>query len=304
MKVRGTLGPMEQLLEEYLRYLTVERGLAENSLAAYARDLCRITGHLKHAGAGAFQEISRGQVARLLLTLREEGLAPRTVARHIASLRGLFRFLLAQGHVKDDPTAHLESPSPWMRLPGVLSQEEVERLLAALVTSNPLGIRDKAMLEVLYAAGLRVSELVTLRLSDVDLEVGYVHCQGKGSKGRVVPLGRNAQTAVRQYLAASRPHLQRGRSSPVLFLNRLGWPMTRQGFWKLLRAHAVAAGIDRRVSPHTLRHSFATHLLERGADLRAVQMMLGHADISTTQIYTHVSRAHLKAVYNRYHPRA
>ncbi len=295
---------MEQLIEEYLRYLTVERGLAENSLAAYARDLRRITGHLKHAGSSALQEVSRGQVARLLLTLREEGLAPRTVARHIASLRGLFRFLLAQGHVKDDPTAHLESPSPWMRLPGVLSQEEVERLLAALVTSNPLGIRDKAMLEVLYAAGLRVSELVTLRLSDVDLEVGYVRCQGKGGKDRVVPLGSDAQTAVRQYLATSRPHLQKGRSSPVLFLNRLGGPMTRQGFWKLLRAHAVAAGIDRRVTPHTLRHSFATHLLERGADLRAVQMMLGHADISTTQIYTHVSRAHLKAVYNRYHPRA
>lgn len=295
---------MEQLIEEYLRYLTVERGLAENSLAAYARDLRRITGHLKHAGAGAFQEVSRGQVARLLLTLREEGLAPRTVARHIASLRGLFRFLLAQGHVKDDPTAHLESTSPWMRLPGVLSQEEVERLLAALVTSNPRGIRDKAMLEVLYAAGLRVSELVTLRLSDVDLEVGYVRCQGKGGKDRVVPLGSDAQTAVRRYLATSRPHLQKGRSSPVLFLNRFGRPLTRQGFWKLLRAHAVAAGIDRRVTPHTLRHSFATHLLERGADLRAVQMMLGHADISTTQIYTHVSRAHLKTVYNRYHPRA
>jgi len=295
---------MEQLIEEYLRYLTVERGLAENSLAAYARDLRRITGHLKHAGSSAFQEVSRGQVARLLLTLREEGLAPRTVARHIASLRGLFRFLLAQGHVKDDPTAHLESTSPWMRLPGVLSQEEVERLLAALVTSTPLGIRDKAMLEVLYAAGLRVSELVTLRLSDVDLEVGYVRCQGKGGKDRVVPLGSDAQAAVRRYLATSRPHLQKGRSSPVLFLNRLGRPLTRQGFWKLLRAHAVAAGIDRRVTPHTLRHSFATHLLERGADLRAVQMMLGHADISTTQIYTHVSRAHLKAVYNRYHPRA
>jgi integrase/recombinase XerD len=186
----------------------------------------------------------------------------------------------------------------------VLSQEEVERLLAAPPASNPLGLRDKAMLEVLYAAGLRVSELVTLRLSDVDLEVGYVRCQGKGEKDRVVPLGRDAQTAVRRYLAGSRPHLQRGRSTPVLFLNRLGWPLTRQGFWKLLRAYATAAGIDRRVTPHTLRHSFATHLLERGADLRAVQMMLGHADISTTQIYTHVSRAHLKAVYDRYHPRA
>lgn len=295
---------MEQLIEEYLRYLAVERGLAENSLAAYERDLRRIVGFFKRTGADSFQEVSRGQVARLLLALREEGLSPRTVARHTSSLRVLYRYLLTQDHVKEDPTAHIESSSPWMRLPGVLSQEETVRLLAAPPGDTPLGLRDKAMLELLYAAGLRVSEMVTLRLSDVDLEVGYVHCQGKGGKDRVVPLGRDAQTAVRQYLANARSHLQRGRSSATLFLNRSGYPLTRQGFWKLLRAHATAAGIDRRVTPHTLRHSFATHLLERGADLRAVQAMLGHADISTTQIYTHVSRAHLKTVYNRYHPRA
>lgn len=295
---------MEQLIEEYLRFLAVERGLAENSLAAYARDLRWTAGYFKQVGIDSFRDVSRGQVARLLLTLREEGRAPRTVARHTSSLRGLYRYLLAQGFVKEDPTAHLESPSPWMRLPVVLSQEEVGWLLATPRSSSPLGLRDKAMLELLYAAGLRVSELVTLRLSDINLEVGYVHCQGKGGKDRVVPLGREAQTAVRRYLATSRPHLQRGRSSPALFLGRFGWPLTRQGVWKLIRAYAVAAGIDRKVTPHTLRHSFATHLLECGADLRAVQMMLGHADISTTQIYTHVSRAHLKAVYNRYHPRA
>lgn len=231
-------------------------------------------------------------------------MSPRTVARHTSSLRGLYRYLLTQGYVKEDPTAHLESSSPWVRLPGVLSQEEVERLLATPPTSHPLGLRDKAMLELLYAAGLRVTEMVTLRLSDVDLEVGFVRCQGKGGKDRVVPLGRNAQAAVRRYLETSRSHLQRGRSSSTLFLNRSGYPLTRQGVWKLLRAYATAAGIDRRVTPHTLRHSFATHLLERGADLRAVQVMLGHADISTTQIYTHVSRAHLKTIYNRYHPRA
>jgi integrase/recombinase XerD len=295
---------MDNLIDEYLRFLTVERGLAENSLAAYGRDLRRIAGYFKQAGAGSFQEVSRGLVARLLLTLREEGLAPRTVARRTSSLRGLYRYLLTQGHVKEDPTAHLETPSPWVRLPGVLSQEEVKRLLAAPPAGNPLGLRDKAMLELLYAAGLRVSEMVTLRLSDVDLEAGYVRCQGKGGKDRVVPLGRDAQAAVRRYLDTSRPHLQGRRSSPVLFLNRYGWPLTRQGVWKLLRAYATEAGIDRRVTPHTLRHSFATHLLEGGADLRAVQMMLGHADISTTQIYTHVSRAHLKSVYDRYHPRA
>jgi integrase/recombinase XerD len=295
---------MEQLIADYLAYLAVERGLAENSLAAYRRDLRRTAGFLKQAGAGSFPEVNRALVARLLFWLREERLAPRTVARHIASLRGLFRYLLAQGHMKEDPTAHLESPSPWARLPGVLSQDEVERLLAAPLTSGHAGIRDKAMLELLYAAGLRVSELVTLRLADVDLEVGYVRCHGKGSKERVVPLGGEAQSWVRRYLASARPLLAKGQSSPSLFLSRFGRPLTRQGFWKLLRAYGAAAGIDRRVTPHTLRHSFATHLLERGADLRAVQMMLGHADISTTQIYTHVSRSHLKAVYDRYHPRA
>ena len=295
---------MEELIAEYLAYLAAERGLAENSVAAYGRDLRRMAGFLKGAGASSFPEVNRGLVARLLFWLREEGLAPRTVARHIASLRGLFRYLLLQSHVREDPTAHIESPSPWVRLPGVLSQDEVERLLAAPLTSNHSGIRDKAMLELLYAAGLRVSELVSLRLSDVDLEVGYVRCWGKGSKERVVPLGAEAQTWARRYLASARPVLARGQSSSALFLNRFGRPLTRQGFWKLLRTYARAAGIGRRVTPHTLRHSFATHLLERGADLRAVQMMLGHADISTTQIYTHVSRSHLKAVYDRYHPRA
>lgn len=295
---------MEQLIAEYLTYLAVERGLAENSLSAYRRDLQRTSGYLKQTGATSFSEVDRGLVARFLFWLREEGLAPRTVARHIASLRGLFRYLLAEGHVQEDPTAHLEASSPWARLPGVLSQDEVGHLLAAPPTGTHPGLRDKAMLEVLYAAGLRVSELVTLRLSDVDLEVGYVRCQGKGSKERVVPLGAEAQKWVRLYLSSARPVLAKGQSNSALFLNRFGRPLTRQGFWKILRVYAQAAGIDRRVTPHTIRHSFATHLLERGADLRAVQMMLGHADISTTQIYTHVSRAHLKAVYDRYHPRA
>jgi integrase/recombinase XerD len=298
------MGSMQRLVNEYLAYLAVERGLAENSVAAYRRDLRRTVGYLIGAGASAFPEVGRGLVARLLFRLREEGLAPRTVARHVASLRGFFRYLLTQGHITDDPTAHLESPSPWTRLPGALSEREVEQLLGAPPTSEHGGVRDKAMLELLYAAGLRVSELVTLRLSDVDLEVGYVRCRGKGSKERVIPLGAKAQSWVRRYLASARPRLARGGVNPSLFLNRLGRPLTRQGLWKILRGHARAAGIDRRVTPHTLRHSFATHLLEHGADLRAVQMMLGHADISTTQIYTHISRAHLKAVYDRYHPRA
>jgi integrase/recombinase XerD len=295
---------MKRAIAEYLAYLATERGLAANSVAAYARDLRRMADYLERAGAGSFAEVNRARVARLLLWLREEGLAPRTVSRHVASLRGLFRYLLTTGYTRDDPTAHLETSSPWTRLPGVLGQQEVARLLAAPPTGHRSGIRDKAMLELLYAAGLRVSELVALRLSDVDLEVGYVRCQGKGAKERVVPVGAEAQRWVRRYLDSARSPLTRGRPSPSLFLSRLGRPLTRQGFWKILRGYARAAGIERRVTPHTLRHSFATHLLERGADLRAVQMMLGHADISTTQVYTHVSRAHLKKIYDRYHPRA
>lgn len=222
---------MDTLIEEYLRHLAVERGLAENSLAAYGRDLRRIVGYLKQAGADSFHEVSRVRVACVLLRLREEGLSPRTISRHTSSLRGLYRYLLLQGRVQEDPTAHIESSSPWFRLPGVLSQEEVERLLAVPPTSTVLGLRDKAMLELLYAAGLRVSEMVTLRLSDVDLEVGYVRCQGKGGKDRVIPLGRAAQAAVRRYLDTSRLRLQKGRSDSTLFLNRSGYPLTRQGFW-------------------------------------------------------------------------
>jgi integrase/recombinase XerD len=300
-----TLKPaMDPLVADYLAYLRIERGLASNTLEAYARDLRRVMVCLREAGVTSFREVHRALVARLLLWLREQGLAPRTIARHVSSVRGLFRYLLARGEVEDDPTSHVESRAPWSRLPAVLSQEEVKRLLMAPPTSDAAGLRDKAMLELLYACGLRVSELVDLKLSEVELEVGYVRCRGKGGKERVVPLGSEAQRWLRRYLASARPRLARGLSSPALFLNHLGRPLTRQGFWKLLRAHARAAGLDRRVTPHTIRHSFATHLLERGADLRAVQMMLGHADISTTQIYTRVSRAHLKAVYDRYHPRA
>jgi integrase/recombinase XerD len=294
----------ERLIAEYLMHLAVERGLAENTLAGYRRDLRRIAGYLKRAEVGSLQGVSRATVARVLYWLREDGLAPRSVARHVASLRGLFQYLLVGERIREDPTAHLESPRPWTRLPGVLNRDEMERLLHAPQTRTHFGLRDRAMLEVLYAAGLRVSELVGLRLPDVNMEVGYVRCRGKGAKERVVPIGREAQRWLGRYLASARPRLARGHSSPALFLNHLGRPLTRQGVWKLLRTHAGSAGIGRRVTPHTFRHSFATHLLERGADLRAVQMMLGHADISTTQIYTHVSRGRLKEVYDRCHPRA
>jgi integrase/recombinase XerD len=225
------------------------------------------------------------------------------VARHLSAIRQFHRFLAGAGGAAPDPTAHVEAARPWRKLPDVLSPSDVERLLAA-APRTPAELRDQAMLEVMYASGLRVSELVGLRLGDPDLEAGVVRVLGKGSKERLVPLGEVAAASLAAYLSRGRPRLARERPSPYLFLGRHGRNLTRQACWLMLKRRARLAGIGRRVTPHTLRHSFATHLLERGADLRSVQLMLGHADIGTTQIYTHVSRAHLQAVYTKYHPRA
>jgi len=293
----------EPLLDRFLEHLVVERGLAQNSLDAYRRDLTRYAGHVRDRKL-ALTALDRTVIPRYLLALREAGLNPRSVARHLSAIRQFHRFLVREGLAAEDPTAHLESPRPWRRLPGVLSGEEVERLLTPRPLTTPQAVRDRAMLEVLYASGLRVSELVGLRLSDLDLHVGVVHVLGKGNKERLVPLGDAAMESLRTYLAQGRPRLEKGRASPHLFLGRHGRGLTRQMFWILLGRYARAAGITKRVTPHTLRHSFATHLLERGADLRIVQLMLGHADIGTTQIYTHLSRAHLKAIYDKFHPRA
>ena len=294
---------MESYIDRFLEHLVVERGLAQNSLEAYRRDLVRYAGYL----TGRRRQITaldRAEVPRYLLILREAGLSPRSVARHLSAIRQFHRFLVREGHATEDPTAHLESPRPWRRLPTVLSSEEVERLLAPRDATSPQQYRDGAMLEVLYASGLRVSELVGLRLADLDLTVGIIRVVGKGDKERLVPLGDAAVTSLRAYLTHGRPRLERRRASPHLFLGRHGRKLTRQMFWRLLKRYVGAAGIAKRVTPHTLRHSFATHLLEHGADLRSVQMMLGHADIATTQIYTHLSRAHLKAIYDKHHPRA
>ncbi len=289
-------------LDPFLEYLVVERGLAQNTLEAYRQDLTRYTEYLAARGK-APERLDRGDVPRYLLSLREAGLSPRSVARHLSAIRRFHRFLAGAGGAAEDPTAHVEAGRPWRRLPDVLSPAEVERLLTASPAS-PLELRDQAMLELMYASGLRVSELVGLRLGDADLEVGIVRVMGKGSKERLVPLGEVAAASLGAYLSRGRPALAKGRPSPVLFMGRHGRGITRQMFWQILKRRARAAGIQRRVSPHTLRHSFATHLLERGADLRSVQLMLGHADIGTTQIYTHVSRAHLQAIYAKYHPRA
>ena len=226
------------------------------------------------------------------------------MARQLVSLRAFYRFLLEEDSIAADPTAHLESPRLWKRLPGYLTLEEVERLLAQPDPRTPAGLRDAAMLELLYAAGLRASELIRVQVSDIQFEMGFLRCLGKGNKTRLIPVGKKALAILERYLATGRPKLARQQAASYLFVNQRGRPLTRQGFWKLLRAYGRAAGIRSRVAPHRLRHSFATHLLERGADLRSVQLLLGHADISTTQIYTHVAQERLKQVYRAHHPRA
>jgi integrase/recombinase XerD len=291
------------ILDAFLEHLVVERGLAQNSLEAYRRDLDRYLAYLASRGLD-LTALDRIEVPRYLLALREASLSPRSVARHLSAIRQFHRFLVREGTAKSDPTAHVDSPRPWRRLPAVLSIADVDRLLAAEVPATPQGLRDRAMLELMYASGLRVSELVGLKLADVDLAVGVVRVVGKGNKERLVPMGDAAAARLRAYLADGRPRLETGRPSAFLFLGRHGRGLTRQAFWQLIKRQAAAAGIRKSVTPHTLRHSFATHLLERGADLRAVQLMLGHADIGTTQLYTHVSRARLKALYEKHHPRA
>lgn len=294
---------MRSHVAAFLNYVRVERGLAANSVAAYRRDLEKFARFCEERRLG-LERVGRQQVADFLGRLYQQGLDSRSVARALVAVRNFFRFLRQEEILKHDPTEHVESPRTWKRLPKFLSMEEVERLLAAAPDRTPRGLRDQAMLEVLYATGVRVSELVNLKVSDVQLEAGYLRCLGKGNKERVVPLGRKAASALEAYLRNGRPRLGKRGGSAHLFLSQRGRGMTRQNFWRLLAARARAAGIRARLTPHVLRHSFATHLLERGADLRAVQLLLGHADISTTQIYTHVAQERLREIYRTHHPRA
>jgi integrase/recombinase XerD len=287
----------------YLRHLEVERRMATNTLAAYERDLRRLT---RHAAAGdrLVVRLSRSDLETFVREAMTSGLSPTSTARLVAAIRGFYRFLRLIDGVATNPAEDLSAPRTFTALPHFLSLEEVDALLAAPDVTEPAGLRDRALIEVLYATGLRVSELVNLRVTDVHLDRAYVQCTGKGSKQRVVPLGDQAIAWVRRYLAEARPQLIGPRDTPWLFVNaRRGGRLTRGGFWKLLRAHGQRAGVRGSLSPHVLRHSFATHLLERGADLRAIQTMLGHADLSTTQIYTHVLEARLRQVYDTFHPR-
>jgi len=293
--------PWRRLVERYLDHLAAERGLAGNTVAAYRRDLVALGEALAAEGRDL---VSAGptDLAAQVRRMRRAGLSPRTISRAVSAARGFYAHLVAEGERADDPAADLATPKLLQRLPTVLSEAQVEALLQAPDPATELGLRDRAMIELLYATGLRVSELVSLRLPQLRLDQGFLLAFGKGSKERVVPVGESAEGWLGRYFREARPELERGRSDAV-FLSRLGRAMTRQGFWDNLRRHARAAGV-KKVSPHVLRHSFATHLLEHGADLRAVQEMLGHADISTTQIYTHIHQQRLKSLYERFHPRA
>lgn len=293
---------MSALVDAYLAQLAVERRLSPHTVASYARDLAQLA--RAAAGRGVpVERLERPALEAAVRALMGQGRSPRSVARAVACFRGFYRFLVVSGHRATNPAADLVAPRAWRTLPRFLTVEEVDRLLAAPDAAGPRGLRDRAMLEVLYATGLRASELVSLRVQDVNLEGGFVTAMGKGRKQRLVPLGAEAAAWVRRYLGQARPALLGRRPSPWLFVNARGGGLSRVGFWKILKGYAARAGLSRTLSPHVLRHSFATHLLERGADLRAIQMMLGHADLSTTQIYTHLLDARLRAVYEKYHPR-
>jgi integrase/recombinase XerD len=293
------------VIDTYLTYLRDVRRMAANTVESYARDLAALAAFAEQRGRPA-EDLERRDLEAFVRGLMSSGLSPRSVARAVACVRGFFRFATIERKRDVNPADDLQSPRAWTSLPKFLDLDDVDRLLAQPDVSTPRGVRDKALIELLYATGLRVSELVALKPGDLHLHEGYLSCVGKGDKERVVPIGQTAIDWIERYARDARPQLlQRRKSSPWLFVNaRDGGPLSRVGFWKVLKEYGMKAGIGRELSPHVLRHSFATHLLERGADLRAIQAMLGHADLSTTQIYTHVLEARLRAVYDRFHPRS
>ena len=297
---------MEDQLKDFMHFLIVEKGLANNTILAYERDLRSYLHYLKNVESiSSFNEVQRVHIVHFLGFLKEQGKSSKTLARHVASVRAFHQFLLRDKASEHDPTVHIEPPKLERSLPKVLNLKEVEKLLDSPKANDHYGLRDKAMLELLYATGIRVSELISLNLGNVQLTMGFIRVTGQGDKERIIPLGKTATDAIMQYLEQGRPHFEKNKQRELaLFLNHQGKRLTRQGFWKILKKCANEAGIDKELTPQTLRHSFATHLLENGADLRAVQEMLGHADISTTQIYTQVTKTRLKDVYSKFHPRA
>ncbi|MBI9086942.1 MAG: site-specific tyrosine recombinase XerD [Desulfobacterales bacterium] len=291
------------LCDQFINYLLVEKGLSKNSVEAYSADLRQYFDFLRLEKTLQPSESDTELILRHLIAMRDNGLGARSRARHLVTIRGFYRFLIQEKQIASDPSRLLDLPKCGLKLPDVLTVSDVEKLLAAPDFKTTLGARNAAMIELIYAAGLRVSELINLKLIDINLEAGFVRVMGKGSKERLVPIGTHAINKIKNYLMEARSEQLKGQSSPYLFVARAGKPMTRQAFWKLLRQIALTAGITKDVTPHSLRHSFASHLLDGGADLRAVQVMLGHVDIATTQIYTHVARSRLSEAHDKFHPR-
>ncbi|MGI6066553.1 MAG: site-specific tyrosine recombinase XerD [Bacillota bacterium] len=295
---------MITFLENFLNYLSVEKGLAVNTCSSYELDIKSFFSFLKTKSISNINSVTRHHIIGYLLKLKKEGKSTATSARHMAAIKSFFHFLLAEKVITEDPTVNLETPKLAKVIPRVLSQKETELLLKQPNVLSDVGRRDKAMLELLYGTGMRVSELINLNLQDINLDLGYLRCFGKGSKERIVPIGSFAEQAINEYLVLSRAKLVKKNKESALFVNWRGKRLTRQGFWKILKEYACRAGIETILTPHTLRHSVATHMLENGADLRTVQELLGHADITTTQIYTHLTKGRLKNVYDNCHPRA
>jgi len=295
---------MEQYLKDFIYHLSVEKGLADNTLDSYQRDLRKYLQFLQAQNINSFGQTSRRQITAYLSEQQSKGLAPSTITRSLASIRSFYQYLLKEQIITENPAVELESPKSEKKLPHVLSFQDIELLLEQPRTDCIIGMRDKAMLELIYATGIRVSELVSLNLNHANIKMGFLRCDGKGGKERMIPLGSVAIKSLQDYLKYSREKYVKNKEEKALFLNQHGNRLTRQGFWKILKKYVLRAGINTEITPHTLRHSFATHLLENGADLRSVQEMLGHADISTTQIYTQVTRKKIKEIYDQAHPRA
>jgi integrase/recombinase XerD len=294
---------MKEFITSFLDYLSVERGLAKNTIMAYREDLEAYAAFLSSKGMTSVSASGKNDIINFMFSQKDQGIAANSIARRLAAIRMFYRFLVRERVLKEDPTSLIDSPKLWKKIPETLSVNEIEALLAQPEMRTLQGIRDRAILETLYATGMRVSEAVNLKLDDLNLDVGFLRCIGKGNKERIIPLGKKAITSVSKYMTSVRPALLKKKSCDCLFVSRLGSKISRQSFWKLIKRYAKQARIKKPMKPHILRHSFATHLLEHGADLRSVQEMLGHSNIATTQIYTHINKDRLKAVHKMYHPR-
>jgi len=294
---------VKELINTFLDYLSVERGLSNNTIISYREDLNTYMDFLANSHIEALSKITKSDIAHFMLRQKDKGIAANSIARRLAAIRMFHRFLVRERITVVDPTDLIDSPKLWKKIPDTLSLNEVEALISQPDIRDKQGIRDKAILETLYATGMRVSEAANIKIENLNLDIGFLRCTGKGNKERVIPLGKKAIASIKRYMEVSRPHFLRGKTSDFLFLNRFGKKISRQSLWKLIKRYAKSARIKKSIRPHTLRHSFATHLLERGADLRSVQEMLGHANISTTQIYTHINKDRLKTIHRMFHPR-